>query len=164
MRLGLAVMLLAAVLLASGALLAQDVQPPAAAAQEPAPASAQINLTITPKRLTFNRNTRSASVYVYNQGNKPATVDVTLIDRVMLPSGDIRTFDAASADAETRTFADRLHSGRGLIVATPRRITLAPGKGQTVRLRVTPPASADAADDRREGTGRSSSATLRRRR
>lgn len=146
MRLGLAAMLLAAVLLASGALLAQEAEAPAAT--EPAPASAQINLTITPKRLTFNRNTRSASVYVYNQGNKPATVDVTLIDRVMLPNGDIRTFDAASADAETRTFADRLHSGRGLIVATPRRITLAPGKGQTVRLRVTPPASADAAEYR----------------
>ena len=148
LRLALAAILLTAVFLASGALLAQDQQTPAPAAADPAPASARINLTITPKRLTFNRTTRSASVYVYNQGNKSATVDVTLIDRVMLPSGDIRTFDDALSDAEMKPFADRLRSARGLIVATPRRITLAPGRGQTIRLRVTPPASADAPEYR----------------
>ena len=146
LRLGLAVLLIAAVLFASGALLAQA--DPAPTAQEAPSASARINLTITPKRLTFARNARSASVYVYNQGNSPATVDVTLVDRVMLPNGDIRTFDDAVADVEAKPFADRLHSARGLIVATPRRITLAPGRGQTVRLRVTPPAGAEATEYR----------------
>jgi len=145
MRLGLAVMVLTTVLLASDGIRAQDDQ--ALAAAEP-PASARVNLTITPKRLTFSRNARSASVYVYNQGNKSATVDVTLIDRVMLPSGEIKTFADASSNAETRTFADRLRSAQGLIVATPRRITLAPGRGQTVRLRVSPPANAAAGEFR----------------
>jgi hypothetical protein len=120
----------------------------APAAPEAAPTQARINLTITPRRLTFNRNTRSATVYVFNQGNAPATVDVLIADRVMLPNGDIQTVDDAAADIETRPVAERLRSASGLVVATPRRITLSPGKGQTVRLRVTPPANADAAEYR----------------
>jgi hypothetical protein len=147
LRLGLAATLLVVLLAGAGALRAQDDPPQAAATPEP-PASARINLTITPKRLTFSRTARSASVYVYNQGNRPATVDVALIERVMLPSGEIRTLDDALADAEAKPFADRLRSARGLVVATPRRITLAPGRGQTVRLRATPPAAAAAPEYR----------------
>ena len=147
LRLGLAATLLVALLAGAGALRAQDDPPQAATTPEP-PASARINLTITPKRLTFSRTARSASVYVYNQGNRPATVDVALIERVMLPSGEIRTLDDALADAEAKPFADRLRSARGLVVATPRRITLAPGRGQTVRLRATPPAAAAAPEYR----------------
>lgn len=148
LRLCLAVMLLAAVLAGSRALRAQDAPLPEAASAEPAAAGARINLTITPKRLTFNRATRSASVYVYNQGNRPATVDVQLIERVMLPSGEIRTLENALADAATKPVADRLRSARGLVVATPRRISLAPGRGQTVRLRVTAPVTTEASEFR----------------
>lgn len=148
LRLGLTAMLLATALTGSVALRAQDEQPQNPTAEEPAAASARINLTITPKRLTFDRNTRSASVYVFNQGNARATVDVSFVERVMLPSGEIATLDNASTNAETRPVADRLRSARGLVVATPRRITLAPGRGQTVRVRVTPPANADAPEYR----------------
>lgn len=137
--------ILAAALAASGALRAQGEQAPSPAAAAPA---ARVNLNITPKRLTFNRSVRSASVYVFNQGNRPATVDVSIVDRVMLPTGEIKTLDDALATAEARPFAERLHSARSLIVATPRRMTLAPGKGQTVRLRITPPVNPDAPEYR----------------
>lgn len=147
-RLGLAALALGAAPIGPAALRAQDVPAPSPDAAAPVPTSARINLTITPKRLIFNRNTRSATVYIYNQGNARASVDVLFVDRVMLPDGEIQTFDNVSADATTKPVADRLHSARGFVAATPRRITLAPGRGQTVRLRVTPPANADAAEFR----------------
>ena len=144
MTLGLAALLLAGLPFGAVTLHAQD---DATQAAEP-PTSARINLTITPKRLTFSRTTRSATVYVFNQGNAPATVDVLLVERVMLPDGEILTLEAAAAEPATTAIADRLRSARGLVAATPRRITLAPGRGQTVRLRVTPPANADAPEYR----------------
>lgn len=140
MRIGILAMMLATSLPA--ALTAQS-SPPQAPAQ-----NARVNLNITPKRLSFNRATRSASVYVFNQGNRPATVDVSLVERVMLPSGEIKTLADALATPDAKPFADRLRSARGLVVATPRRIILAPGKGQTVRLRITFPENADAPEYR----------------
>jgi hypothetical protein len=147
-KLGAAVALFAAVLAAPGALRAQAEPPQETSTAAPAAASARINLNITPKRLTFSRNVRSASVYVFNQGNRPATVDVSLVERVMLPTGEIKTLEDASSDEAAKPFAERLRSAHGLIMATPRRIVLAPGKGQTVRLRVTQPANADAPEYR----------------
>jgi hypothetical protein len=145
-RPALAALALCATPAGPAALRAQD-DPPADSAAT-VPTNARINLTITPKRLIFNRNTRSATVYIFNQGNARASVDVLFVDRVMLPDGQIQTFDTVSADAGTKPLADRLHSARGLVAVTPRRITLAPGRGQTVRLRVTPPAKAEAAEYR----------------
>jgi len=139
-RIGILAMLLTASL--SGVLSAQNSPTPAPAA------NARVNLNITPKRLSFNRAARSASVYVFNQGNRPATVDVSLVERVMLPTGEIKTLADALATPDAKPFAERLRSARGLVVATPRRIILAPGKGQTVRLRVTFPEKVDAPEYR----------------
>jgi hypothetical protein len=125
---------------------AQTAQPGPPAA---APAlAARINLNITPKRLVFDRTTRSATVYVFNQGNRPATADVTIVDRVMLPTGEIKPFTDAGAQADLKPVADQLRSARPFVIATPRRITLPPGKGQTIRLRVNLPADAEAAEYR----------------
>ncbi|MBO9669163.1 MAG: hypothetical protein J7485_01460 [Sphingobium sp.] len=134
-----------AALLATG--LSAGLSAQSSPSQTPTP-NARVNLNITPKRLSFNRATRSASVYVFNQGNRPATVDVSLVERVMLPTGEIKTLADALATPEAKPFAERLRSARGLVVATPRRIILAPGKGQTVRLRVTFPDNADAPEYR----------------
>lgn len=142
-RLGLFALLFAAIPIGPATLRAQNESSQVPAEVEGAPTEARINLTITPKRLTFDRSTRSATVFVYNQGNAPATVDVQLVERVMLPSGEIETLDQALADAATKPVVVRLRTARGLVAATPRRIALAPGRGQTVRLRVTPPPNAD---------------------
>ena len=53
------------------------------------------DLNISPRRVTFDETERSASVYVFNQGDTPATYTVELVDRVMSPDGQIR----AVADA-----------------------------------------------------------------
>lgn len=128
---------LAALLLLPSAASSQGMQP----AADAAPAtSVGVNLNITPKRLTFDRNTRSATVYIFNQGTTPATFDVSVVDRVMLPSGEIKPLSDVEADPAMKSLTARLHSAQDLVLATPRRATLAPGKGQTIRVRASQPA------------------------
>ena len=98
------------------------------------------NLNISPKRLTLSRTQRTASVYIFNQGSAPATFDVSLVDRVMLPDGRIAPVDDALAAPAMKPFADRVASAKPMLLAAPRRVTLAPGKGQTIRVRASPTA------------------------
>lgn len=98
-----------------------------------------VNLNITPRRVVFDRSSRTTTVYIFNQGQSPATFDVTLVDRVMLPDGQIRTADDVAAVAGGGDALARLVSARDLVLATPRRVRLAPGKGQTIRLRAMSP-------------------------
>jgi P pilus assembly chaperone PapD len=108
----------------------------------PAPVTAVIapisgaNLNISPKRITFDRNHRSGTVYIFNQGTGPGTFDISLIDRVMLPDGQIMPLSEAQARPDTKAFADRLKSAQAILQVAPRRVTLNPGQGQTVRLRI----------------------------
>ncbi|HWH21925.1 MAG TPA: hypothetical protein VNT25_01350 [Allosphingosinicella sp.] len=143
--------LLAVLLLLPAAALSQSTDQPAQPGAEEVPVSSVgVNLNITPRRLTFDRNTRSASVYIFNQGTAPATFDISLVDRVMLPSGEIREVAEVQTSAEWKPLADKLKSAHGLVIATPRRATLAPGKGQTIRIRANqPPAGAAEAGEYR---------------
>jgi hypothetical protein len=94
-------------------------------------ASAQLgaDLNISPKRVVLDQGERSATVYVFNQGDRPATYRITLVDRQMAPDGDI--VDAGAA-APAR-------SARSLIEYTPRVITLEPKRSQAIRIRVRRP-------------------------
>lgn len=141
----LAILLLSSV--GSSSVMAQ----PAVAAAEQAPdTTVGVNLNITPKRLTFDRNTRSATVYIFNQGTTAATFDISMVDRVMLPSGEIRPVSELTDDPAMKALTGRLHSARDLLLATPRRATLAPGEGQTIRVRASqPPAAANGAAEYR---------------
>ncbi|MFC3070197.1 fimbrial biogenesis chaperone [Phenylobacterium soli] len=122
----------AALAIAAAALNAQ-AQP---AAPQPAVTSVGANLNISPKRVTFDKNRRAASVYIYNQGNAPATFDIALVDRVMLPDGQIMAASDAEAKPEAKAIAAQLKSAKDVLLLSPRRATLAPGQGQTIRLRV----------------------------
>lgn len=142
---------LAGLLCLPAAAAVQQSGEPATAPAEQAPlTSVGVNLNITPKRLTFDRNTRSATVYIYNQGTTAATFDISVVDRVMLPTGEIRPLADLAEDPAMKPYTDRLHSARTLVLATPRRATLAPGKGQTIRIRATQPSgeTANAAEYR----------------
>jgi len=94
------------------------------------------NLNISPKRVTFDKNRRSATVYVYNQGNGAATFDISLVDRVMLPDGQIVAIKDTEGKPDQAAVAAQLKSAKDVLLVSPRRVTLAPGQGQTVRLRV----------------------------
>jgi P pilus assembly chaperone PapD len=122
-----------ALLIAAPALRAH-AQP---AAPTPTVTTVGANLNISPKRVTFDKNRRSATVYIYNQGTAPATFDVALVDRVMLPDGQIVAADEAATKPDEKPYVDRLKSAAHLLLVSPRRITLAPGEGQTVRMRVS---------------------------
>ncbi|HEY0627026.1 MAG TPA: hypothetical protein VGD10_09865, partial [Allosphingosinicella sp.] len=60
--------ILASLMLLPGAAVSQSAQP-----AQSAVSTVGVNLNITPRRLTFDRNTRSATVYIFNQGTTPAT-------------------------------------------------------------------------------------------
>lgn len=121
---------------------------PAVQAQEPAPPTPSVttvgaNLNISPKRVTFDRTRRTATVYIYNQGTEAATFDIALIDRAMLQDGQIVTLEDAMSKDDQRAVGQQVKSAREMLALSPRRATLAPGKGQTIRLRLS---AADAAD------------------
>lgn len=107
----------------------------------PATASAQLgaDLNVSPKRVVFDPSGRSASVYVFNQGDTPATYSVALVDRVMLGSGEIIAIEEALKDPAKAQAAGTVKSAKSLITFTPRRVTLAPKTSQLVRLRVLRP-------------------------
>ena len=116
--------------------------PPAAAAAPATPASANnvgANLNISPKRVTFDRADRTATIYVFNQGTAAATFDITLVDRIMQPDGQILAVSEAQSRPEDKDILDKLKSAQGMLVASPRRATLEPGKGQTIRIRAAAP-------------------------
>lgn len=126
---------------------AQPAAPPAAAPQDAAapgagkpvptfPAANGANLNISPKRVTLDRAHRTGTIYVFNQGSAPGTFDISLVDRVMLPDGQIVPLADAKASPAIQALADRVKSAQPILQISPRRITLNPGQGQTIRLRI----------------------------
>jgi hypothetical protein len=118
--------------------------PVAAAPAPPATKSAPVtlappsgaNLNISPKRVTFDRSHRSATVFIFNQGSGPGTFDISLVDRVMLPDGQIVPLTDTAAKPDAKAVADRVKSASSILQLSPRRVTLNPGQGQTIRLRI----------------------------
>jgi hypothetical protein len=122
---------------------------PAASRGQPAPPAAGpapvptfspangANLNISPKRVTLDRNHRTGTIYVFNQGTGAATFDISLVDRAMMPDGQIVPVADAQGNPETKAVADRVQSAQAILQISPRRITLNPGQGQTIRLRIS---------------------------
>lgn len=96
------------------------------------PAGAQVgaDLNISPKRVVFGPGERSATVYIFNQGDQAATYSVELVDRIMVADGQIV---AASDRADLS-----VDSAAELVQHTPRRITLQPRESQAIRVRARP--------------------------
>lgn len=117
---------------ASGAI----AQPAAAPSAAPVVAVTTVgaNLNISPKRVTFDRTRRTASVYIYNQGSAPATFDITLVDRAMMPDGQIVA--VTDAKPEQGAVVGKVKSAKDLLQISPRRAVLAPGQGQNIKLRI----------------------------
>lgn len=123
-------------------------QTPAAAPPAPVANTVAANLNISPKRVTFDRTGRSATVYIFYQGGAPGAFDISVVDRVMLPDGQILPLAEAEAKPELKDLVARQKSAKAMIMVTPRRATLAPGKGQTIRIRIAPdPAAPEAAGE-----------------
>jgi hypothetical protein len=136
--------------IAQGTGPATAATPPAATTVAPTN-NIHANLNISPKRVTFDRLGRTATVYVFNQGTGPATFDIQLVDRIMLPDGQIVAVDEAASKPELKPYLDKLLSAKAMVVTAPRRATLAPGKGQTIRIRAEAPVAGAAGNPPQPG-------------
>jgi len=97
---------------------------------EPAISGGVASVNLNPKRVTFDRLGKSATISVASSSGT-GSFDVELIDRVMLPDGQI----VPASDAAGKPELERLKSAKAYLVATPRRIRVAQGTGQTIRIR-----------------------------
>lgn len=112
---------------------AMTLSGPAPGFAQNAPTGAAGSVNLNPKRITFDRPGRSATVGVASAG--AGAFDVETIDRVMLPDGQIMTL--AEAQKQGRPEVARFKSAKPYIIATPRRIR-ASSAGQVIRLRASP--------------------------
>lgn len=110
----------------------------------PKPAQSQTeqssNLNISPKRVVFSSRVAASAIYILNRGDQAVTYRIELVDRVMSPNGEIRTIAELADDAESKPRVSRMKSSADMIQFTPRRVTLAPGQTQAIRLRLLRPA------------------------
>lgn len=106
------------------------------------------DLNIAPKRVVFDAASRTATVYVFNQGAEPATYMLDLVDQVMTPDGRIEPVEEARLNPADAGLAEKLRSAKPLVTFTPRRVTLAGGESQAVRIRISRPADLAAGEYR----------------
>lgn len=93
------------------------------------------DVNLTPRRLVFGPNDRGVKeITVFNRGDKQATYNIVLTDRVMTPEGALVGSDAAPA-----TQKDRLKSATEWVRYSPRQVTLGPHQAQTVRIQARRP-------------------------
>ncbi|MDK6078339.1 molecular chaperone [Massilia varians] len=92
---------------------------------------AQADLMLHPTRIVFDKNQRAAQVELINNGTKPASYRISLVNRRMTDAGQ---FEVADTPGEGERFAD------GMLRYSPRQITLQPGTAQTVRIMLRKPA------------------------
>ncbi|MGX4641956.1 fimbrial biogenesis chaperone [Massilia sp. SYSU DXS3249] len=92
---------------------------------------ARAELMLHPTRLVFDKNTRAAQIELINNGSKPATYRISLVNRRMTENGK---FEVAEAPQDGERFAD------AMLRYSPRQITLQPGTAQTVRVMLRKPA------------------------
>jgi P pilus assembly chaperone PapD len=131
--------------LAAGEAVAQTPPP---STPPPAGPAASAFLNVTPKRLTFDRGRRVGTVFLLNQGTAPVTVDIGLVDRVMLTDGQILAVEDAAQRADGKSAVDALKSAKDLLQVSPRRVTLQPGRPQTVRVRLSAAPEGESAERR----------------
>jgi P pilus assembly chaperone PapD len=87
-------------------------------------------LSIAPIRIVFDGRTRVSTVYLTNKSEQDATYRILVRDKRMLESGQI--VDADEALPEERPASE-------LLRFSPRRVVLAPGTSQTVRVMLRNP-------------------------
>jgi len=97
------------------------------------------DINVSPKRIVFDAAGHAATVYLFNRGDGAATYSISVIDRVMIPDGQIVSVDDAKKDASQAAFAAKVTSAKDFIQFTPRRVTLKPNESQTIRLRAIKP-------------------------
>jgi P pilus assembly chaperone PapD len=94
-------------------------------------APAYAELMLYPTRLVFDKNQRTAQIELINNGSKPATYRIALVNRRMTEDGQFQVVDKPGPGEQ---FAD------SMLRFSPRQVTLEPGTAQTVRVMLRKPA------------------------
>ena len=92
---------------------------------------ARAELMLHPTRIVFDKNTRATQIELINNGGKPASYRISLVNRRMTEAGQ---FEVAETAQDGERFADEM------LRYSPRQITLQPGTAQTVRVMLRKPA------------------------
>ena len=92
---------------------------------------ARAELMLHPTRIVFDKNTRATQIELINNGSKPASYRISLVNRRMTEAGQ---FEAAESERDGERFAD------AMLRYSPRQVTLQPGTAQTVRVMLRKPA------------------------
>jgi P pilus assembly chaperone PapD len=93
--------------------------------------AARADLMLYPTRLVFEKNQRSMQVDLINNGAEAATYRISLVNRRMTDTGELREIDTPLPG---ELFA------ADMIQFSPRQVTLQPGTSQTVRVMIRKPA------------------------
>jgi len=120
------------------ALAAQDVpsgaQPPAAL--PPAGAVGGMgDVNIYPKRIVIDDRRRLGTLGLYNRSVNAGEYDISLVDKLMTPEGNLVDLDTIADPAERA----RVRSAKGLLRWSPRRAALGGSEAQTVHVMVRVP-------------------------
>lgn len=92
-------------------------------------------LLVSPTRVIFEKQTRTASVSIVNAGNETSTYRIEFVERRMTPEGG---FEEAKQARPGELFSSTM------IRFSPRQVTLQPGQSQAIRLMLRkPPQLAD---------------------
>ena len=94
---------------------------------------------VTPTRVVFDKNTRSAKVTVINAGDQKGTYRIKIINKRMTVDGQ---FEDIKSPQEGELFADKM------IRFSPRQVELKPGQSQVVRLSLRKPSGLEAGEYR----------------
>jgi hypothetical protein len=92
---------------------------------------ARAELMLHPTRIVFDKNMRATQIELINNGSKPASYRISLVNRRMTEAGQ---FEAAESAQDGERFAD------AMLRYSPRQVTLEPGTAQTVRVMLRKPA------------------------
>jgi hypothetical protein len=92
---------------------------------------ARAELMLHPTRIVFDKNMRATQIELINNGSKPASYRISLVNRRMTEAGQ---FEAAESAQDGERFAD------AMLHYSPRQVTLQPGTAQTVRVMLRKPA------------------------
>jgi len=96
-------------------------------------------LMVTPTRLVFDGNTRSAQVSVINTGDETGTYRIKLVNKRMTFEGKFENVETAKPG---EMFADKM------VRYSPRQVVLEPGKSQVVRFMLRKRAGLEAGEYR----------------
>ncbi len=88
-------------------------------------AHAGSKIVIAPTRVVFAKGERTASVNIANQGDSPATLRVSIVNKRMLETGLIVDVDELQEDERP---------AKPMIRYSPRQVVIPPGGSQVVRL------------------------------